>query len=96
MKKIGFIGLGRMGRPMAANLVNKGFDLVVFDIHQDAVASLVAAGARAAANVAYVARQSDIIVTMLPSSVEVEQVVLGKRRVCQCRQGGGAGRCGGA
>ena len=77
MQKIGFIGLGRMGRPMATNMLKKGFDLVVLDINPQAVATLVAAGAKAGANVADIARQSDIIVTMLPSSVEVEQVALG-------------------
>lgn len=77
MSKIGFIGLGRMGRPMATNMARKGFDLVVLDINKDAVAALVAAGANAGASVADIARQCDIVVTMLPSSVEVEQVALG-------------------
>ena len=77
MSKIGFIGLGRMGRPMATNMVRKGFDLVVLDINADALAAAVAAGAKAGSSGADVARQSDIIVTMLPSSVEVEQVALG-------------------
>ena len=77
MGKIGFIGLGRMGRPMAINMVNQGFELVVLDINADAVAALVATGAKAGSCVADIARQSDIIVTMLPSSVEVEQVALG-------------------
>ena len=77
MARIGFIGLGRMGRPMATNMVRKGFDLVVLDINKEAVETLVAAGAKAGTNVAEIARQSDIIVTMLPSSVEVEQVAMG-------------------
>ncbi len=77
-EKIGFIGLGRMGRPMATHLVKKGFELVVLDISAEAVATLVAAGARAGASVADVAKQCSIIVTMLPSSVEVELVALGK------------------
>lgn len=81
MQTIGFIGLGRMGRPMATNLVKKGFKLVVLDINQEAVAALVAAGAKAGGTVAEIAKQSDIIVTMLPSSVEVEQVALGKEGV---------------
>ena len=73
-EKIGFIGLGRMGRPMAINLLKKGFDLVVLDINADAVAALVAAGAKAGPSIADIARQCDIVITMLPSSVEVEQV----------------------
>ena len=78
MARIGFIGLGRMGRPMATNMVRKGFDLMVLDINKEAVETLVAAGARAGTSVAEIARQSDIIVTMLPSSVEVEQVAMGQ------------------
>jgi 4-hydroxybutyrate dehydrogenase/sulfolactaldehyde 3-reductase len=77
-QKIGFIGLGRMGKPMASNLQNKGFQLVVADLNQAAVAELVALGATAGGSVAEIARECGIIVTMLPSSVEVEHVALGK------------------
>ena len=45
MKKIGFVGLGIMGKPMAKNLLKAGYELVVFDINQEAVAEVVAAGA---------------------------------------------------
>ncbi len=76
-EKIGFIGLGRMGRPMAINLIKKGFDLLVLDISADAVATVCAAGAQAGTSVADIARQCNIIITMLPSSVEVEAVCLG-------------------
>ena len=74
---IGFVGLGRMGRPMASNLCRKGFDLVVHDVNPRAIDSLTALGARAANGVAGVAQASSVVVTMLPSSVEVEGVVLG-------------------
>ena len=74
---IGFVGLGRMGRPMASNLCRKGFDLVVHDVNPQAVDSLTALGARAANGIAGVAQASSVVVTMLPSSVEVEGVVLG-------------------
>lgn len=77
MTTIGFIGLGRMGRPMASNLRRKGFDLVVHDISREAVSALEALGARAANGPAGVAQASDIVITMLPSSVEVEAIVLG-------------------
>lgn len=77
METIGFIGLGRMGRPMAANLRKKGFALVVHDISTDAVRALEALGARAGNGAAGVAQASDIVITMLPSSVEVEATVLG-------------------
>jgi len=77
MEKTGFIGLGRMGLGMASNLQKKGFDLLVLDLNQKAVDALVALGATAAENVCDIARQCSIIITMLPTSVEVEQVALG-------------------
>ncbi len=77
MATTGFIGLGRMGRPMASNLQKKGHGLVVYDIVAEPVAELVALGAKAAGSVAEVARLSDIVITMLPSGVEVEQTLLG-------------------
>ena len=73
--KIGYIGLGRMGKSMAANLVKKGFALQVNDLNQTAVRDLVALGAEAA-SIANIARDCTIVVTMLPSSVEVEQLAL--------------------
>lgn len=76
-QKIGFIGLGRMGKPMASNMQKKGFDLVVLDLNKQAVAELVALGAKAGNSIADIARECDIIVTMLPSSVEVEKVANG-------------------
>lgn len=75
--KIGFIGLGRMGKPMAANMQKKGYELVVLDINKQAVAELVSLGAMAGDTVADVAKQCAIIITMLPSSIEVEQVANG-------------------
>jgi 4-hydroxybutyrate dehydrogenase/sulfolactaldehyde 3-reductase len=66
-----------MGKPMAINLLKKGFELIVHDINPKAVAELVAAGASAGQNVAQIARGCPIVVTMLPTSVEVEQVALG-------------------
>ena len=77
MERIGFIGLGRMGRPMAANLCRKGFALLVHDVNPEPVKLLVAEGAQAGNGAAAIARGSDVIVTMLPSSVEVEDTVLG-------------------
>ena len=77
METIGFIGLGRMGRPMAANLRKKGFALVVHDVNPEPVKVLTDLGARAANGAAGVAQATDVVVTMLPSSVEVEATVLG-------------------
>jgi 4-hydroxybutyrate dehydrogenase/sulfolactaldehyde 3-reductase len=76
MDRIGFIGLGNMGRPMASNLQRKGFTLVVFDINPAAVAELRQLGATAAADTRAVGAASDIVVTMLPDSPSVERVVL--------------------
>src|SRR5687768_8660510 len=77
MEMIGFVGLGRMGRPMSSNLCRKGFRLVVHDINRDAVAELELLQARGAESVAAVARESGIIVTMLPNSAIVDQVIAG-------------------
>lgn len=77
MDRVGFIGLGRMGNPMASNLRRKGFALTVFDILPDPVAELRGLGATAAGTLAEVAQASDIVVTMLPGPAEVEQTVLG-------------------
>src|SRR3954468_12446357 len=77
MDKVGFIGLGRMGRGMASNLARKGFELVVYDINPEPVRALEALGARRANGVAGVAQASDVVVTMLPASPEVEGAVLG-------------------
>jgi 4-hydroxybutyrate dehydrogenase/sulfolactaldehyde 3-reductase len=77
MDRIGFIGLGNMGRPMASNLCRKGFSLVVCDIEPDHVRVLEQLGARSAGNPAAVAAQSDIVFTMLPHSAIVEEVVAG-------------------
>jgi 4-hydroxybutyrate dehydrogenase / sulfolactaldehyde 3-reductase len=77
MDKIGFIGLGRMGKGMASNLLKKGFELMVFDINTTAVAELVALGAEDGRDVAAIARACSVVITMLPTAVEVEQVALG-------------------
>ena len=77
MEMIGFVGLGRMGRPMSSNLCRKGFRLTVHDVNRDAVAELELLQARGAESVAAVAAESGIIVTMLPNSAIVDQVVAG-------------------
>jgi len=77
MKKIGFIGLGIMGKPMAKNLVKAGYSLVVFDIVDAAVAELVELGAEKGSSSKDVASKSEIICTMLPNSPHVKEVILG-------------------
>lgn len=81
MDMIGFVGLGRMGRPMASNLCRKGFRLVVHDIDREAVAELASLQARSAESVAEVSAQAGIIVTMLPNSAIVREVVSGAEGV---------------
>ena len=81
MTVIGFIGLGIMGRPMAANLVRAGHDVVGYSRRAEPAAELVRQGGRAAASVAAVAAESDVLITMLPDSPDVEEVVLGEQGV---------------
>ncbi len=76
--KIGFIGLGIMGKPMSKNLVKAGNSLVVLDFNEQSVAELVALGASAAKTPKEVADQCDIVVTMVPNSPQVKQVALGE------------------
>lgn len=76
--KIGFIGLGIMGKPMAKNLMNAGHEIVCFDINKDNVENVVEAGATAAASNAEVAEHCSFIITMLPNSPHVKAVVCGE------------------
>jgi 3-hydroxyisobutyrate dehydrogenase len=74
---VGFIGLGRMGMPMAANIARAGFELVVFDVRGEATEPLVELGARVAESAPGLAATVDILVTMLPGPTQVEAVMLG-------------------
>jgi 2-hydroxy-3-oxopropionate reductase len=85
---IGFIGLGLMGRPMAKNLLEAGYPLVVHSRSQEPVDDLVAAGAARAATPADVARQATRIVTMVPDSPDVERVLDGPDGVFSSMQPG--------
>ncbi|WP_299983567.1 NAD(P)-dependent oxidoreductase [Desulfobacula sp.] len=80
-KKIGFIGLGQMGRWMALNLLKGDFDITVFDISKDAMAFLTAKGAKKAESPAELARQTDWIFLSLPNSNVAEQVVFGQEGI---------------
>ncbi len=86
--KIGFIGLGIMGKPMCKNLLKAGYELVVCDVFQAAVDEIVAAGAKAAATPKEIAAQVDIVITMLPNSPQVKQVVLGVNGVIEGARAG--------
>lgn len=81
--KIGFIGLGIMGKPMSKNLIKAGYDLVVCDLNSATVAELKALGATSAANAKAVAQACDVIITMLPNSPQVKAVVLGEGGVLE-------------
>jgi 2-hydroxy-3-oxopropionate reductase len=80
---IGFIGLGIMGKPMSKNLIKAGYELIVVDRNQAAVDEVVAAGAKSAATAKAAAEQADIIITMLPNSPHVKEVVLGENGVLE-------------
>jgi 3-hydroxyisobutyrate dehydrogenase len=75
--KVGFIGTGNMGRPMVGNLVAKGFGVVAYDLEPAALAAAAGLGATPAASAAGVARQSELVITMLPSASHVESAYLG-------------------
>ncbi len=79
--KVGFIGLGAMGLPMASNLQRKGFDLKVFDLDGSKMDQLETLGARKAASIAEAVEGAEVVVTMLPATPHVEAVVLGPEGV---------------
>jgi len=83
MNRIGFIGLGIMGKPMAKNLLDAGYELTVFDLFKTPVDELVAMGAGRGESNADVAAQSDIVITMVPDSPQVKDAVLGKGGVLE-------------
>ena len=89
MERIGFIGLGIMGKPMAQHLLKAGYSLTVLNRSRPALDELVAAGAQAGMSPHHVAQQSDVVITMLPDSPDVEQVVLGSQGVLEGLHSGG-------
>jgi len=88
LKKVGFIGLGVMGKPMAKNLVKAGYPLTVHDVSRPRVDELVGEGAAPASCPKEVAENSAVIITMLPGPPEVEQVILGDNGVLKSAQEG--------
>jgi 2-hydroxy-3-oxopropionate reductase len=83
MSKIGFIGLGIMGKPMSRNLLKTGFQLVIYDIDRAPVEELKQAGAEVGASPMDVAAKAHVIITMLPNSPHVKAAVLGKDGVIE-------------
>ena len=79
--KIGFFGLGIMGKPMASNIIQAGYRLSVYNRTQEKMKILADLGAYPCENHEELSTRSDIMITMLPDSQEVEQVILGKNNL---------------
>ncbi len=80
-KKIAFIGLGAMGKPMAKNLLKAGYLLTVYDLNTDSVDALKAAGAHPANSSAQAAEKADVVITILPECENVRQAMMGKKGI---------------
>lgn len=76
--KVGFIGLGIMGKPMCANLLKKGYDVTVYTLNADTIKEMEAQGAKGAANAKEVGEQVDVLITMVPNSPQVDEVLFGE------------------
>lgn len=87
--KVGFIGIGVMGAPMALNVLKGGHALTVFDLSPQAVERLTKAGAKAAGSPREVAAASEVVITMLPEPRHVEEAILGKNGVAEGLPKGG-------
>ena len=81
--KVGFIGLGIMGRPMAKNVLKAGYQLIVNTLEAPKIEEFVGLGAEAAKTAAEVASKADVIITMLPNSPQVQDVCLGKNGIIE-------------
>nr|WP_198947008.1 2-hydroxy-3-oxopropionate reductase [Marispirochaeta aestuarii] len=86
--KLGFVGLGIMGKPMAKNLLKAGYEIVAFDVVKPNLDEVVAAGAEAGTSAADVAGKTDIIITMLPNSPHVKAVCLGEGGIIEGAKSG--------
>ncbi len=88
MLKVGYIGLGLMGKSIARNILKAGFPLIVHNRSSHAVDELVADGAQAASSPSEVASQVDVIFTNLPDTPDVEKVVLGESGIASAAHPG--------
>ncbi|HZK83820.1 MAG TPA: NAD(P)-dependent oxidoreductase [Desulfosporosinus sp.] len=79
--KVGFIGIGVMGKPMAKNIIGAGYELFVNDVNEAAVQELVVAGAKRVQSPRELAHEVDVVITMLPNGAIVEQVLLGEQGI---------------
>jgi 2-hydroxy-3-oxopropionate reductase len=85
--KVGFVGLGIMGRPMALNILKGGFDLTVWARRAESMAPLLEAGAKGAGSAAEVAAACDVVFSMVSDAADVEQVALGAGGVAEGEAG---------
>jgi 3-hydroxyisobutyrate dehydrogenase-like beta-hydroxyacid dehydrogenase len=85
---VGFIGVGNMGNPMAGNVLKAGFPMTVFDKHAPAMENLVQAGAQRAASAREVVERSEIVLTCLPASPDVEAAYLDPGGLVECAKRG--------
>ena len=81
LRKIGFIGLGTVGRHMAANLTKGSYELTIFDSNQEAVADLVALGAKKAASAAEAAKGRDLVIAIVPEGDELGELFFGENGI---------------
>ena len=86
--RIGFIGLGIMGRHMAGHLLDAGYSLTVYDVRAEAIEPFVARGAAQGKTCADVASRSDVIISMVPDSPDVEEVALGPNGIIETARAG--------
>lgn len=82
-KKVGFIGLGRMGTPMALNLIKAGYELNIYDLNPAAVQKVMDAGAKKSISVKELAKNSELIITILPADKEITEVYIGTEGVIE-------------
>src|SRR5947209_16414225 len=87
-EKIGFIGLGIMGKPMAHNLLKAGFTVIIHNRHQEVTDELVAAGASAGEKPQEIAASCDVLITMLPDTPQVQEVLIDTEGVIEGAHGG--------
>ncbi|MQS15137.1 2-hydroxy-3-oxopropionate reductase [Streptomyces kaniharaensis] len=82
-RKIAFVGLGIMGKPMAINLIKAGHDVTGFDLSQASIDAVVAAGGQGATSIAAAVKDADVVITMVPADPHVEAVILGEGGVLE-------------
>jgi len=87
-EKIGFVGLGIMGRHMSAHLLEAGYEVAVFDIVKPAVDEIAAQGGKACSSYREVAQVSDVVISMVPDSPDVEKVALGEGGIIESAREG--------